>query len=124
MRSSAAITLSNGSRARALAGPPQLLTALGVPCSTPPFRVHACDEVSDLVVGEQARVDHLLGQARALELARQIRTYVDAVRGANDTAPDPMSAEELEAWSAWALDQADRIRSGAFKCLQDATVGA
>jgi hypothetical protein len=58
---------------------------------------------------EQARVDHLLGQARALEQARQIRTYVDAVRGANDTAPDPMSSEELEAWSSWALDQAARI---------------
>lgn len=58
---------------------------------------------------EQARVDHLLGQARALEQACQIRTYVDAVRGANDAAPDPMSAEELEVWSAWALDQAARI---------------
>lgn len=58
---------------------------------------------------EQSRIDHLLGQARALEQAHQIRTYVDAVRGANDAAPDPMSAEELESWSAWALEQAARI---------------
>jgi hypothetical protein len=58
---------------------------------------------------EQARVDHLLGQARALEQARQIRTYVDAVRCANHAAPEPMSAGELDAWSAWALEQAARI---------------
>ncbi len=58
---------------------------------------------------EQARSDHLLGQARALEQARQIRAYVDAVRCANDAAPDPMSAEELDSWSAWALEQAARI---------------
>jgi hypothetical protein len=67
---------------------------------------------------ERARVDHLLGQARAFEQARQIRTYVDAVRCANDAAPDPMSAEELEAWSAWALEQAsliDPVLSSAYK---------
>jgi len=58
---------------------------------------------------EQARVDHLLGQARALNQAREIRAYVDAVRGANEAAPDPMPAEELEEWSTWALEQAARI---------------
>lgn len=67
---------------------------------------------------EKARVDHLLGQARALDQARQIRAYVAAVRELNPGAPDPMSEEEFTAWSAWALTQADRIDpvlSGAYK---------
>ena len=58
---------------------------------------------------EQARVSHLLGQAQALEQARLIRAYVDAVREANGTAPDPMSTAELGAWTIWALEQAARI---------------
>lgn len=67
---------------------------------------------------EKARVDHLLGQAHALEATRQIRAYVDAVREKNAQAPEPMTAQELCDWSAWALAQADRIdpiASGAYK---------
>ncbi len=36
----------------------------------------------------------------------------------NATSADPMAADDLEAWSSWALAQADRIDpvvSGAFK---------
>jgi hypothetical protein len=55
---------------------------------------------------EQARVDHLLGQARALEKAHQIRAYVRAVQARGSEAGAP---GDLQAWSVWALAQADRI---------------
>ncbi len=67
---------------------------------------------------EKERVDHLLAQADALHRAQQIRAYVESVRTLNVTASEPMSAEELESWSGWALAQADRIDpvvSGAFR---------
>lgn len=67
---------------------------------------------------EQARVDHLLGQAQALHQAGQIREYVRSIQALNAQAPDPMNPEELEAWSGWALAQADRIDpvvSGAYR---------
>lgn len=67
---------------------------------------------------EQARIDHLLGQANALHQAEQIRAYVRAVQEMNVRAPEPMSAEELQEWAGWALAQADRIDpvlSGAYK---------
>lgn len=58
---------------------------------------------------EKAQVEHLLAQAEALNQARQIRAYVDAVTALNATAPNPMTHEELQAWTLWALAQADRI---------------
>jgi hypothetical protein len=67
---------------------------------------------------EKARVDHLLGQANALHQAEQIRAYVRAVETLDKEASEPMTAEEFEAWSRWALMQADRIdpvRSGAYR---------
>jgi hypothetical protein len=67
---------------------------------------------------EQARVRHLLAQADAMHQAGQIRAYVAAIQEANKTAPQPMSADELHAWTHWAMSQADRIDpvlSGAFK---------
>lgn len=67
---------------------------------------------------EKARVDHLLAQARALELAGQIRAYVAAVQLANEQAPRPISQEDLADWSGWALAQADRLDpviSGTFR---------
>ena len=67
---------------------------------------------------ENARIDHLLGQAVALHQAQQIRAYVEAVQALNPTSVDPMSADDLDAWSRWARAQADRIdpvASGAFK---------
>jgi hypothetical protein len=67
---------------------------------------------------EKARIDYLLGQARALDQAEQIRAYVKAVQALNAQAPDPMSADELASWASWALDQADRIDpvvSGVYK---------
>jgi len=67
---------------------------------------------------ERARVDHLLGQAQALQQAQRIRAYVESVRRLNALAPEPMTIEELESWASWALLQADRIDpivSGAYK---------
>jgi len=67
---------------------------------------------------EKARVDHLLGQAQALHQAGDIRDYVQRIRALNAHAPDPMTPEELECWSDWALTKADRIDpvvSGAYK---------
>ncbi len=66
---------------------------------------------------EKARIDHLIAQADALHRAQQIRAYVESVRNLNATSPYPVSPEELESWSGWALAQADRIDpvlSGAF----------
>lgn len=67
---------------------------------------------------EKARVDHLLGQAQALNQAGLIRDYVQRIQALNAQAPDPMTSEELAHWSGWALAQADRIdpvASGAYK---------
>jgi hypothetical protein len=67
---------------------------------------------------EQARIDHLLGQAVALSRADQIRAYVVAVRTLNSSASEPMTLIELNEWCEWALAQADRIDpvlSGAYK---------
>jgi hypothetical protein len=67
---------------------------------------------------EKLRVDHLLAQAELMRQAAQIRLYVAAIQNADKTAPEPMSADELESWSRWALAQADRIDpiiSGSYK---------
>jgi hypothetical protein len=67
---------------------------------------------------QQARIDHLLIQAGALNRAEQIRAYVAAVRSLNSCAPEPMTEVELNDWCGWALEQADRIDpvlSGAYK---------
>jgi hypothetical protein len=67
---------------------------------------------------ERERVDRLLGEADALRQAEAIRRYVAEARVANERSPNPMSVAELERWTAWALEQADRIdpvSSGAFK---------
>jgi hypothetical protein len=67
---------------------------------------------------EQARVDHLLAQARALHQAEQIRSYVRAVGELGKRLSSSMSADEFDDWSSWALAQADRIdpvMSGAYR---------
>lgn len=67
---------------------------------------------------EKARIDHLIGQARALDQAEQVRAYVKAVQALNTHGKDHMSADELASWASWALAQADRIDpvvSGVYK---------
>ena len=67
---------------------------------------------------ERERVDRLLGEAASLARAQEIRRYVEAVRQANVLNTDPVPPAEMDAWSAWALAQADRIdpvKSGAFR---------
>ena len=57
---------------------------------------------------EQARIDRLLKDAAALQQARQIRDYVEAIRSAQSSS-GISSTVDLERWSQWALAQADRI---------------
>lgn len=67
---------------------------------------------------EKARVDHLLGQADALYRAERIRAYVAAARERDARLSEPMPEEQMMAWVAWALAQADRIDpvlTGAYK---------
>ena len=67
---------------------------------------------------EKDQVDHLLAQAEALHQANQIRAYVDAVTALNATAPEPMTADQLQSWTLWALAQADQldpVASGTYK---------
>ncbi|MDD4617051.1 MAG: hypothetical protein PHW76_08085 [Alphaproteobacteria bacterium] len=66
---------------------------------------------------EEQNIKHLLGQAAALRQASEIRTYVEAAQKANTISDKPISMQKLEAWSSWALVQADRIdpvKSGDF----------
>lgn len=66
---------------------------------------------------ERERVERLLGEAASLARAREIRRYVEKVRDTNAASADPLPPDRIDAWSAWALQQADRIdpvRNGAF----------
>lgn len=70
------------------------------------------------IKAEKARVDRLLAEAHALRQASDLRAYVDRVRSIESNSATPTAASQLDAWTDWALAQADRIdpvRSGA--CL-------
>lgn len=74
---------------------------------------------------EKERIDRLLGEARSLRQANDIRDYVDAVRAAARQSGQ-LSQEELERWCTWALAQADRIdpiRSFRFLKLSEREAG-
>lgn len=58
---------------------------------------------------ERARVRRLLLEASALRQAQDIRSYVEAVRGRLTGGDLPVSIEDLERWTRWALAEADRI---------------
>lgn len=58
---------------------------------------------------EQARLDRLLSEAKALREAEEIRAYVASVRKLNENAVDPVPEDDLRIWALWALEQADRI---------------
>lgn len=58
---------------------------------------------------EQDRIDHLLAGASALKQATEIRNYVDQVIDRCVSEPDLADTDVVEAWSKWALAQADRI---------------
>jgi len=57
---------------------------------------------------EQARIDRLLKSAAAFQQAGAIRKYVEAIR-ATQADNSVCSGEELERWSQWALEEAERI---------------
>jgi hypothetical protein len=70
---------------------------------------------------ETARVNRLLNQARAMRHAEEIRAYAAAVRARQQTMANPLATDELEDWTAWVLDQADRIDpvlNGLFRTIR------
>lgn len=56
---------------------------------------------------ERERIQRLLSQAKALDRANQIRTYVESAR--LRFAKIPMTQAEFEKWASWAQQEADRI---------------
>ncbi len=67
---------------------------------------------------EQDCIDQLLDQANSFRQANEIRAYVEMVKQADDMAENPISRQEFEEWTQWALAQADRIdpvKSGQYK---------
>jgi hypothetical protein len=58
---------------------------------------------------EKERIDRLLGDAAALRQARDIRSYVEAMKALCAGDPSQVGAEDLRIWEEWALSQADRI---------------
>ncbi|WFU25128.1 hypothetical protein QA649_02440 [Bradyrhizobium sp. CB1717] len=56
---------------------------------------------------ERERIRRLLFQAKALDRANQIRTYVESAR--LRFAEVAMTEAEFEKWASWALQEADRI---------------
>ena len=57
---------------------------------------------------EQARIDRLMSDAAAFKRAAEIRRYVESIR-ATISADLQTDMHRFEAWSQWALAQADRI---------------
>jgi hypothetical protein len=57
---------------------------------------------------QRERIGKLLGQAAAFEQARTIRQYVESIRRARAKSLE-VPADRLDAWTAWALAEADRI---------------
>jgi hypothetical protein len=57
---------------------------------------------------QRERLDRLLQEAAAFEQAAVIRKYVEAVRDATAGSAD-LPVEKVEAWSRWALAEADRV---------------
>ncbi|WP_340671068.1 hypothetical protein [Bradyrhizobium ottawaense] len=65
---------------------------------------------------ERERIRRLLSQAKALDRANQIRTYVESAR--LRFAEVPMTQAEFEKWASWAQREADRIDP-----LKNGTIG-
>lgn len=65
----------------------------------------------------QAQLDKLFSDAAAYRLAKDLREYVAEVLSANEGDDHPVPDKDLQAWAAWAREQADSIdpvRSKAF----------
>ncbi len=56
---------------------------------------------------EKERVERLLSESTALQQAGTIRDYVKAIQ--DKSADIDVTIEEIDKWSKWALEQADRI---------------
>jgi hypothetical protein len=67
---------------------------------------------------EKRQIDELLTAASALRQANEIRNYVSVVRATSVTSDSVELRAEIDAWTDWALAQADRIDpivSGSFR---------
>ena len=58
---------------------------------------------------DQARIDRLISESKALQQAETISGYVEAARQAGAQLGQPVSNNEMNAWAVTALTQADRI---------------
>ncbi|QDU09614.1 hypothetical protein [Gimesia aquarii] len=59
---------------------------------------------------EQERVNSLVQEARSWKTSREIRQYLDFIRGSNKSSSGAITlSPELEQWLSWAEDQADRL---------------
>ena len=58
---------------------------------------------------DQARIDRLISESKALQQAETISDYVEAARQAGAQLGQPVSNNEMNAWAVTALTQADRI---------------
>jgi len=57
----------------------------------------------------KAQLDKLFSDAAAYRLAKDLREYVAEVLSANESDEHPVSDKDLQAWAAWAREQADSI---------------
>lgn len=57
----------------------------------------------------QAQLDKLFSDAAAYRLAKDLREYVTEVLSANESDEQPVAAKDIQAWAAWAREQADSI---------------
>lgn len=57
----------------------------------------------------KAQLDKLFSDATAYRLAKDLREYVAEVLSANESDEQPVSTKDLQAWAAWAREQADSI---------------
>lgn len=67
------------------------------------------DRIARKQMAEEARIKRLLDGADSLERAARIRRYVASVQTESAASAEAISPEALNAWTEWALAQADRI---------------
>ncbi len=67
------------------------------------------DRIAREAAAAAARIARLIDGSDLLERAARIRRYVASVRAANATMPEPAPICSLDAWTEWALLQADNI---------------
>lgn len=83
-------------------------------------------EAARLEAIERARIDRLTSDAQAYRQAQDIRAFVSNVLSQHENGQLPATDNDIQAWRAWALAQAERvdpIRSGRFIASIEDDVG-